>query len=125
MEQALLCNNKTFPPMLPRVLRVTRAKILRGGKEGKETYGRQREKAVIYSPKKTSKSQSFAGRASRLLGRAGASNLRATRRRGNVPTQRVFESYRAARGPTKKQGKPQNRSSRRGAEFKAKSRKSQ
>jgi nucleolar protein 12 len=81
VESALLLNGKKFPPMLPRILRVSRAKDprktslamerslkdkkLEGGAEGKS-------KSTKYKHKATPEQQSLAGRAGRLLGRAGA-----------------------------------------------------
>ena len=91
-----------------------------------------------YQPKAGSKIQTLSGRAGKLLGRAGAAHLRVDRGQGNKavgvrksPETVVFEGHRASSkqgkgtlklGGTgkKKQGKPQNRSSKRGAAFKAK-----
>ncbi|KAH6660270.1 hypothetical protein BKA67DRAFT_547479 [Truncatella angustata] len=85
VEGALLLNGKKFPPMLPRILRVSRAKNPRftalatertakakmdaakgmGGTAGKP-------KSTKYKHKATPEQQSLAGRASRLFGRSGA-----------------------------------------------------
>ncbi len=85
MESALLLDGKKFPPMLPRKLRVTRAKDPR-----KTTMAMERErekmkgqraaaKSTKYRHKATPEEKSQAGRASKLLGRAGAA---AEKRRG-------------------------------------------
>lgn len=79
MESALLLDEKKFPPMLPRALRVTRAKDPR-----KTALAQERSKAkalamaneasnksMKYKAKITPEQQSMAGRTSRLLGRAG------------------------------------------------------
>lgn len=94
-----------------------------------------------YSPKIDPVAKSMSGRAGRLLGRAGAARFQGrtgpdgkqvTKGPGSIPKapeQMVFEGYRAsskqsraaeAGGSGRKQGKPRTRSSRRGAEFKAK-----
>ncbi|KAL5612346.1 hypothetical protein BROUX41_000122 [Berkeleyomyces rouxiae] len=83
VEKALLLNTKKFPPMLPRPLRVTRAKDPRKTANALE---RSRTKAdalakakaapkstsTAHVPKVTNEEQSMAGRAGKLLGRAGA-----------------------------------------------------
>lgn len=140
--------------MLPRVLRVTRAKALK-----KTALASQRARtaqrpqpggssnpnnAPIYNPKITSQVQSLQGRANKLLGRAGAAQLRKGEReefRGNpppagmngilkTPESIVFEGFRASskagrpkdlkfgKGQSKKNGKPKTRSSKRGADWK-------
>jgi hypothetical protein len=85
VEAALLFNEKKFPPMLPRVLRVTRAKAMK-----KTANAQKRESAprptikgsnnpnnvVIYNPKMSAQQQSLQGRAGKLLGRAGAAQFR-------------------------------------------------
>ncbi|KAK6221018.1 Nucleolar protein 12 [Pestalotiopsis sp. IQ-011] len=85
VEGALLLDGKKFPPMLPRILRVSRAKDPRkttlamerntkarldaakgpGGAAGKP-------KSTKYKHKATPEEKSLAGRASKLFGRAGA-----------------------------------------------------
>ena len=128
--------------MLPRTLRVTRAKNV-----GKTTRSKDRSqrhgvhsKATktmgTYVPKISSKTQSLSGRAGKLLGRAKAAQFRNAVDEPVIPkrqvneaiqaTERVaFEGYRASSkqgrgtmklaGSGKKQG---DRSSRRGADFK-------
>ncbi|KAL1890474.1 Nucleolar protein 12 [Ceratocystis pirilliformis] len=83
VEKALLLNTKKFPPMLPRALRVTRAKDPR---KTNKAVDRSRTKAetqakakaapksssTAHVPKVTNEEQSMAGRAGKLLGRSGA-----------------------------------------------------
>ncbi len=106
--------------MLPRILRVTRAKALkktgnpsqnarpssyRGGSRTGNSAGEH-----SYAPKISSQQQSLQGRAEKLLGKAGAANLRKQdnyRHRENPqkprlerivksPEEIVFEGYRAS-----------------------------
>ena len=144
MEKALLYNDKKFPPMLPRVLRVSRAKhsLANASRTGKSL---PRNTAIstpsgIYQPKLSSKYMSLSGRAKKLLGNAGAANLSKSPSiqglsgkvgtNNSIPAGRmVFEGVRASRmqsmetlkpgGSGKKHGKPRTRSSRRGAAFRA------
>ncbi|KAL8673009.1 MAG: hypothetical protein Q9168_002570 [Polycauliona sp. 1 TL-2023] len=147
LEKALAYNEKRFPPMLPRILRVTRAKKMTKNTLTKPQHGRKTDERMTsqanYIPKKDPAKQSLSGRAGKLFGRAGAANFQdrksvggkaALNGAGNIvrtPEQIVFEGYRAsskqgqgvkAGGAKKKQqqGKPGTRSSRRGAAFKAK-----
>ncbi|KAL8757075.1 MAG: hypothetical protein Q9199_002476 [Rusavskia elegans] len=146
VEKALAYNEKRFPPLLPRVLRVTRAKKMTKNSLTKPQHGRKVDDIKVskanYVPKMDSATQSLSGRAGKLFGRAGAAYLKGRRSLGGeaslkgggnvmrTPEQIVFEGYRAsskqAQGtkigaPKKKQqGKPGTRSSRRGAAFKAK-----
>ncbi|ELR02761.1 Nucleolar protein 12 [Pseudogymnoascus destructans] len=130
VEAALLFNEKKFPPMLPRVLRVTRAKAMK-----KTANAQKRESAprptikgpnnpnnvVIYNPKMSAQQQSLQGRAGKLLGRAGAAQFRkreeggkSQERTGGVgqavaagikgPEAFIFEGYRAS----SKSGKPKD-----------------
>ncbi|KAI6783721.1 Nucleolar protein-like protein [Emericellopsis cladophorae] len=78
VESALLLDGKKFPPMLPRLLRVTRAKDPRKTALAQE---REREKFsnirsagkdTKYKKKLTPEELSQAGRAGKLLGRSGA-----------------------------------------------------
>ncbi|KAL9122253.1 MAG: hypothetical protein Q9187_001188 [Circinaria calcarea] len=148
VEKALLYNEKKFPPMLPRVLRVTRAKSLRktasytnstrGVKKTPQARGTE-----VYKPKLSSRVQSLSGRAGKMFGRAGAARLKnysddqmakdssMTHLKGITKTSEsiVFEGYRASSrqskgtlksgGPGMSRGKPRTRSSKRGAAFKA------
>ncbi|KAL2873638.1 Nucleolar protein 12 [Colletotrichum sp. CLE4] len=83
VESALLLNGKKYPPMLPRIMRVTRAKapqktalaMERTNKARAAQAGASRGGApgsTKYKAKITPEQQSLAGRASRLLGRQGA-----------------------------------------------------
>lgn len=85
VESALLFDGKKFPPMLPRVLRVVRAKAVRKtalaseqARANKRTVkvSENANRTPIYNPKMTSQQSSFKGRAAKLLGRAGAAHVR-------------------------------------------------
>ncbi|QYS98779.1 Nucleolar protein 12 [Trichoderma simmonsii] len=87
VEAALLLNGKKFPPMLPRLLRVTRAKDPRKTAQAVE---RARSKADVadgtsrstkYKPKATPEEQAAAGRTRKLLGRSAAAKQRRPGRR--------------------------------------------
>ncbi|KAL8720680.1 MAG: hypothetical protein Q9225_002509 [Loekoesia sp. 1 TL-2023] len=146
VEKALLYNDKKFPPLLPRILRVTRAKKMTKTSTRKPQHSSKADGArsaaseAKYVPKMDPIAQSLSGRAGKLFGRAGAAHLQGrlglsdkqfpkAPRDAKASEQIVFEGYRASskqgRGPKlggsgKKQGKPRTRSSRRGAAFKAK-----
>ena len=102
-----------------------------GRNENNRNYKRNTDSAVNYKPKVPSKVQSLTGRAGKLLGRAGAAQLRAARERqspamkkindiAKTPESIVFEGYRASshqgkgvlktKGSGKKHGKPSSRS---------------
>ena len=148
VEAALLLDGKKFPPMLPRALRVTRAKDPRKTAQAHE---RARSKAnksdrttgnMHYTRKITSEELATAGRAGKLLGRAaaaqqsresaGGGRKRATELHAGLkpPERIVFEGKRASikdgRPKDLKLGKktkgrggpPKNRSARRAAEWK-------
>ncbi|KAI2621245.1 hypothetical protein GGR54DRAFT_93957 [Hypoxylon sp. NC1633] len=130
VESALLLDGKKFPPMLPRVLRVSRAKDPRktalamertvkaklGGSAGREG----KPKSTKYKPKVTNEQQSLAGRAGKLLGRVAAARQRyGLKGEGRQPKDRkeatanevfktpeqiVFEGRRAS----EKDGKPKD-----------------
>ncbi len=82
VEAALLFNEKKYPPMLPRVLRVVRAKAIRktnnavAATRDDRKNSKSTPKNTIYNPKFTSEFSSLKGRASKLLGRAGASQFK-------------------------------------------------
>ena len=96
--------------MLPRILRVTRAKnIKRAGtsRESGAMIKRKHATATTYKPKMPADVQSLIGRAGKLLGRAGAAQLRsAGEQSGSLtkkvtgiakpPESMVFEGYRAS-----------------------------
>ncbi|KAL8703501.1 MAG: hypothetical protein Q9201_003311 [Fulgogasparrea decipioides] len=143
VEKALLYNDKKFPPLLPRVLRVTRArKATKKATKPSLNKSQASNKAdgaatnARYAPKVNPTAQSLSGRAGKLFGRAGAAQFKGQARPGGgpgkvvkPPERMVFEGHRASRkqgrgakggGSGKKQSKPRTRSSRRGAAFKAK-----
>ncbi|MCJ1311783.1 Nucleolar protein 12 [Agyrium rufum] len=148
VEKALLLNGKKFPPTLPRILRVTRAKnpakTASRADDGKVRAIRPKGRPA---QKPDSNAQSLSGRVGKLLGRAGAAQMRRKGVKGEsdapqrgkrakpsirAPESFVFEGYRAkANGSNpvsglkskKKGGKPQTRSGKRGAAFKAAKRK--
>ncbi|EQB53229.1 RNA recognition domain-containing protein [Colletotrichum gloeosporioides Cg-14] len=79
VEAALLLDGKKYPPMLPRIMRVARAKAPHKTALAMERSSKARVQAArgapgstSYKAKITPEQQSMAGRASRLLGRAGA-----------------------------------------------------
>lgn len=122
--------------MLPRKLRVMRAKAIKRNaakKTGPETSAAG---DGVYRPKLSSAQRSFQGRAGKLLGKAGAARAGGLEPRrgastalpGSVkpPEAFVFEGHRATSGQKPKLkvkkakgGKPQSRSSRRAAAWKA------
>lgn len=132
VEGALLLDGKKYPPMLPRALRVSRAKDPRKttlamertvkGKPGVASAA-GKPKSTKYKHKATSEQQSSAGRASKLFGRSGAAR-EAQRLKGGdkkpkhteskprgpdltglkTPEQIVFEGRRAS----SKDGKPKD-----------------
>lgn len=125
MEAALLFNDKKFPPLLPRKLRITRAKsIKRNPMKGPTTR----------KPVNGTADRTMQGRAGKLLGKAGAAQIRHQDRQG--PKRQkinghvdesdgkplVFEGHRATSKDTvglkmggKKKGKPKNRGAKRAA----------
>lgn len=137
MEKALLYHGKKFPPMLPRILRVTRAKSIKTP----TTHNRRHEKNNVVSPKGAVGSQpKLPSEAQSLVGRAGAAQLKNSElinhrlnqkfnHIAKTPESIVFEGHRARRnqgkeslrsgGMGKRHGKPRSRSSKRGAVFKA------
>ncbi|RFU34354.1 hypothetical protein B7463_g1977, partial [Scytalidium lignicola] len=152
VEAALLFNDKKYPPMLPRILRVVRAKAVRKTALAQQSHRPSRSPANnthrkpsgdrIYNPKLSSQQASLQGRASRLLGKAGAAQfhkLESNQKGGKEkpsglegiaksPETIVFEGFRASSrfgrpkdlkmGGGKKKGKPKTRSSKRAAEWK-------
>ena len=138
VEKALLYHQKKFPPMLPRLLRVTRAKSMKNAANRKDEPLSQNAESSQEKLKAPPKIQSLAGRAHELLGRAGAAKLKATGWKHKSSSQNtrgtaeasgsfVFEGFRASssqgKGPPRTAGRKHNRSSNRSKEFKAKGRK--
>ena len=147
VEKALLLAGKKFPPMLPRILRVTRAKNVdktaSGARELKgASKSSQRPNSATHVAKPDPQKLSFNGRAGKLFGRAGAAKLRGTGsnttslgQRGSIKstgganpfaaTPLIFEGHRASSAGKKgvkvvpRKGKPQNRSSMRASTFKS------
>lgn len=138
VEAALLLNEKKFPPMLPRKLRVTRAKTIKRnvkpGSNAVKAPGWSTNKG-IYNPKADPVMQSNMGRAGKLLGRAAAAQVQKGKPIGGTPQgfktpeSFIFEGHRAKAGggkaglklggSGKKKGKPRTRSSNRAAAWKA------
>ncbi|KAI4831854.1 hypothetical protein E4T44_09543 [Aureobasidium sp. EXF-8845] len=137
VEAALLLNEKKFPPMLPRKLRVTRAKtIKRNVKPGSNAVKAPGATSKgIYNPKADPVMQSNMGRAGKLLGRAAAAQVQKGKPIGGTPQgfktpeSFIFEGHRAQAGngksglklggSGKKKGKPRTRSSNRATAWKA------
>ena len=115
VEKALLYHEKKFPPMLPRILRVARAKSAKNTKSAN-----RKERPSLPNAESTetkAKVQSLTGRAHKLLGRAGAADLSATRQQHGSPSRVgngvaksyksiTFEGFRAS----SKRNKPSTRS---------------
>jgi nucleolar protein 12 len=79
VEAALLFNEKKYPPMLPRILRVVRAKAIKKtalASQSSRPDLKKSGKPQIYNPKLSSQVSSLQGRAGKLLGRAGAAQFK-------------------------------------------------
>ncbi|PGH18470.1 hypothetical protein AJ80_04440 [Polytolypa hystricis UAMH7299] len=136
VEAALLLNEKKFPPLLPRKLRITRAKRIHTKSNSNNSRFGNANKTVMGD-----KSSSLQGRAKKLLGRAGAAKLRdshpgtGANASSSNASPLIFEGHRATAGNNmnlrtksrgakgKPKGKPKTRSSKRGTAWKAKDRK--
>ncbi|KAJ4325111.1 Nucleolar protein 12 [Neodidymelliopsis sp. IMI 364377] len=95
VEAALQLNEKKFPPMLPRILRVTRCRAEkkkndkpRGPPPSKERAG----KNGVYQKKFSAEEKSQQGRAKAMLGKGGAAKVRESF---------TFEGHRATEGQGK------------------------
>ena len=137
VEKALLYHETKFPPMLPRILRVTRAKNSKNAAGRKEVRG-ENVRPPKHGPKVSSQVQSLAGRAHKLLGRAGAAKLGVTEGQytsspqgtGNIvarpPESIAFEGSRASsnrsqgKGTLKSAGRKRKRPTNRSKEFRTK-----
>lgn len=84
MESALLLNDKAFPPMLPRPLRVSRCKAphktarAQEAKQAKFNFASKptpSKAAGAYVPKPTPETQTLSGRAQKLLGKSAAAKV--------------------------------------------------
>ncbi|KAF4268386.1 Nucleolar protein 12 [Aspergillus fumigatus] len=120
VEEALLLDGKKFPPMLPRKLRVTRAKKLPKKRDGPETGSHGKALGEGFS--------TLQGRAGKLFGRAGAAKMKAEGRKSISGNSVVFEGNRASEGSSRikiktksrgSKGKPKNRSAKRAAAYQA------
>ncbi|KAJ5200171.1 Nucleotide-binding alpha-beta plait [Penicillium cf. griseofulvum] len=120
VEESLPLNGKNFPPMLPRKLRVTRARKIA---KKREPSGPEASKSRVDEAQKT-----MQGRANRLLGRAGAAKVKASANSTIAGNSFVFEGHRATEGSSsikmkqKSRGskaKRESRSSKRAAAYKA------
>jgi nucleolar protein 12 len=118
VEEALLLNEKKFPPMLPRKLRVVRAK-----KVAKKSEDNQGNKSLADADR------TLHGRAGKLLGRSSAHRLKASDRKSISQNSLVFEGNRATAGETSRirvrtksrgsKAKRDSRSKKRAAAYKA------
>ncbi|KAJ5180435.1 Nucleolar protein 12 [Penicillium capsulatum] len=119
VEAALLLNEKKFPPLLPRKIRVTRARKMakkRDDSGSKDTRGGVEQKTLQ-------------GRAGKLLGRAGAAKVKAGGKGSIAGNSLVFEGHRATEDGSSQfkvktksrgsKGKPKGRSSKRAAAYRA------
>ncbi|RAL01552.1 rRNA-processing protein NOP12 [Aspergillus ibericus CBS 121593] len=118
VEEALLLDGKHYPPMLPRKLRVSRAKKVLKKRGDSGSQGKSLGEA----------DKTLQGRAGRLFGRAGAAKLKAAANTSISQNSLVFEGQRATEGASRirvktksrgSKGKPNNRSSKRAAAYKA------
>ncbi|KAI9647353.1 Nucleolar protein 12 [Ciborinia camelliae] len=80
VEAALLFNEKKYPPMLPRVLRVVRAKAQHKQVSSRPTARQPKssKSSQIYNPKIDPNQASLQGRATKLLGKAGGAKFKKT-----------------------------------------------
>lgn len=113
VEEALLLDGKKFPPLLPRNLRVTRARRV------------ARKREAPSNDKIADTRKTLHGRAGRLLGKAGQAQIRARDKGSVAQNSMVFEGVRATEGSqikvkTKSRGsktKKNNRSKQRAAAY--------
>lgn len=120
VEESLPLNGKNFPPMLPRKLRVTRARKV--AKKAAPA-GPDNKKSRVDEAQKT-----MQGRANRLLGRAGAAKVKADANSTIAGNSFVFEGHRATEGSSSikmkqksrgQKAKRTSRSAKRAAAYKA------
>ncbi|EFR02071.1 nucleolar protein 12 [Nannizzia gypsea CBS 118893] len=143
VEAALLLDGKKFPPMLPRKLRVTRAKKVAVGSEGvREGVAKQREKggkgrkdeklfgravaAGLKSEEREKQRQKQKQKSGRGWGKDANAVPLGSKGGNGSGTTLVFEGYRAKDGnkpafkmKKSKGGKPKTRSSRRASAYKS------
>ncbi|KAF2806987.1 uncharacterized protein BDZ99DRAFT_465735 [Mytilinidion resinicola] len=108
VEAALQFNDQRYPPLLPRKLRVVRAKAFKRNAKPNASSSTKPNLTGGYAPKVSAEEKSMAGRAKKLLGRAGAAQVRKGQMAlsGNKkqdfpsgfkrPEQIVFEGHRAS-----------------------------
>ena len=117
VEEALLLDGKKFPPLLPRKLRVSRArKVLR-------------KREAPSNDKIADTRKTLQGRAGKLLGKAGQAQVKARDKGSVAQNSAVFEGVRATEGSHVKlkaksrgsasKAKKNNRSKQRAAAYKA------
>lgn len=94
VEAALQLNEKKFPPMLPRVLRVTRcrAEKKKDKPRGPAPSSERGAKKGAYQKKFSAEEKSQQGRAKAMLGKGGAAKVR---------ENMIFEGHRATEGQGK------------------------
>ncbi|KAF7940232.1 uncharacterized protein EAE98_000359 [Botrytis deweyae] len=80
VEAALLFNEKKYPPMLPRILRVVRAKAQHKQVSSRPTARQPKSSKTsqVYNPKVDPNQASLQGRATKLLGKAGGAKFKKT-----------------------------------------------
>lgn len=119
VEEALLLNEKKFPPLLPRKIRVTRARKM--AKKREDSGGKSGGQGDLAQ-------KTLQGRAGKLLGRAGAAKMKSDAKGGIAGNSFVFEGHRASENGSSikvktksrgSKGKPKNRSSKRAAAYRA------
>ncbi|KAF2707691.1 hypothetical protein K504DRAFT_410215 [Pleomassaria siparia CBS 279.74] len=122
VEAALQFNEQRYPPLLPRKLRVSRAKQQKRNMQPPPSYLTKMKTAAPktkggYNPKVSEEQKSKVGRARAMLSKAG---------QFKTAESFVFEGHRASRGNSsglklnkKGKGKPKGRSSKRGTAWKA------
>ncbi|KAJ5392270.1 Nucleolar protein 12 [Penicillium cosmopolitanum] len=110
---------KNYPPMLPRKLRVTRARKM--AKKQEDDGGKNGRRGDLAQ-------KTLQGRASKLLGRAGAAKMKEAGKGGIAGNSMVFEGHRATEDGSRmkvktksrgSKGKPKGRSSKRAAAYRA------
>ena len=125
VEAALLADGKKFKPMLPRKLRVVRAKKVISNKKNGQAATKAKSKAKAGSVGGEER-RTLHGRAAKLFGKGGAAKLK----RGDSESA-VFEGHRATSNDGSRvkvktksrgsKGKPKTRSTRRAAAYRASS----
>ena len=94
VEAALLYNDKKFPPLLPRKLRVMRAKGMKRNASNRGPTFRPNPSGV-YNPKTNTQAKSMHGRASKMLGRAGAALMKREEKGERPPVNIIANGIKA------------------------------